>query len=333
MGKRFAELGRETPVEQAGWKVLRRAIVSVRRHAKLARLEGGENVEVVHQLRVSTRRASAALRVFEDDLPASVVRGLTDRLKELRGSAGAVRDLDVLIIDLNRLREHLPDEERKAVDVCLQSSVREREKSWEQLHKTLCKLRKHEFWRWCRRNVVNKLPAGHEQNGVHHTNGNVDHVPGVVYDDSMGAAARSALASNLKKLYKRFKNVEAGNFDSLHQVRIAGKRLRYAMDIFAGCFDEAFQTDYYAPVKKMQDVLGSINDAHNFLQRLKRHSEKVSEKDQELCIGFSRLIVKYQTRLELACNEFQEHWHETLGDSYRRRFLEVLDGIHVVAST
>lgn len=333
MGKRFAELGREAPVEQAGFKVLRRAIVSVRRHAKSARLKGGEDVEVVHQLRVSTRRASAALRVFEDDLPSSIVRGLTDRLKELRGAAGSCRDLDVLIIDLNHLREHIPEDEKKAVDVCLQSSVREREKSWEQLYKTLCKLRKHEFWRWCRRNVVNKLPAGHEQNGVHQSNGETNHVPGVVYDDSMGAAARIALASNLKKLYKRHKNVEEGNFDSLHQVRIAGKRLRYAMDIFAACFDDSFQETCYAPIKKMQDVLGSINDAHNFLQRLKKHAEKVGDKDPELTAGFSRLIVKYQTRLELACNEFKEHWHEALGDSYRRRFLEVLDGIHIVAST
>ena len=31
------------------------------------------------------------------------------------------------------------------------------------------------------------------------------------------------------------------DYGQLHQVRIAGKRLRYAMEVFADCFDPAFR--------------------------------------------------------------------------------------------
>ena len=46
-----------------------------------------ENVEHVHQLRVSTRRAGAAVRIFGGLLPAKTHRTVTKRLKRIRRAA------------------------------------------------------------------------------------------------------------------------------------------------------------------------------------------------------------------------------------------------------
>src|SRR5262249_51963951 len=50
------------------------------------------------------------------------------------------------------------------------------------------------------------------------------------------------------------------DYDHLHRVRIVGKRLRYAMEVFAECFEETFRTQAYAAVEEMQEILGNAND-------------------------------------------------------------------------
>ncbi len=55
-----------------------------------------ENVEYVHQLRVATRRAAAAINVFTDTLPKRRRRWFVRQLKHIRRAAAKARDLDVL---------------------------------------------------------------------------------------------------------------------------------------------------------------------------------------------------------------------------------------------
>ena len=47
---------------------------------------------------------------------------------------------------------------------------------------------------------------------------------------------------------------------ALHAFRIQGKHVRYAMEIFAGAFDEAFRSELYPQVESLQERLGAIND-------------------------------------------------------------------------
>src|SRR5262249_5047583 len=60
-----------------------------------------DDPEFVHQLRVSTRRAMAAMRLFEAMLPPKRCRWFRKQLKQLRNKAGEARDLDVLAQHVN----------------------------------------------------------------------------------------------------------------------------------------------------------------------------------------------------------------------------------------
>jgi CHAD domain-containing protein len=63
------------------------------------------DVESVHQLRVSVRRASEGLKLFGDEIPHA--KRLRREILKIRARAGAVRDRD---ITRERLRRHrLPD--------------------------------------------------------------------------------------------------------------------------------------------------------------------------------------------------------------------------------
>src|SRR5262249_4238185 len=49
---------------------------------------------------------------------------------------------------------------------------------------------------------------------------------------------------------------DLGDYIHLHRVRILGKRLRYAMEVFAACFEPAFREQLYPLVEEMQEILG-----------------------------------------------------------------------------
>src|SRR5207244_2148550 len=57
------------------------------------------------------------------------------------------------------------------------------------------------------------------------------------------------------------------DYAHLHQVRIQGKRLRYAMEVFADCFAADFKEELYPQIEEMQEILGSANDSHVGAQR------------------------------------------------------------------
>src|SRR5690606_27761186 len=63
----------------------------------------GEDIEALHQMRVSTRRLRATIRVFDAILPPAMEH-FRDELQWVGHELGAVRDLDVQIEGLERLR-------------------------------------------------------------------------------------------------------------------------------------------------------------------------------------------------------------------------------------
>src|SRR5262249_20264097 len=65
--------------------------------------------------------------------------------------------------------------------------------------------------------------------------------------------------------------------DNLHKVRIAGKKLRYAMEILAGCFLPEFREKLYPSVETMQEILGRANDSRFAISRLQGLRDQVNQ--------------------------------------------------------
>jgi len=106
---------------------------------------------------------------------------------------------------------------------------------------------------------------------------------------------------------------EAANRDlsdptNLHQVRIAGKQLRYAMEILAGCFTPPFREKLYPEIETMQEILGRANDSRFAIARLEELSDS---------------LVKSQPtgwkRKQSALTEFHGHLQRRMTQQ-RRRF-------------
>src|SRR5262245_32779060 len=110
-GKWIQGLRPDTELTEAARKVLAIRLKVVREYLPRAMHRAYEDPENVHQLRVGTRRADAACRIFRDCLPGHVYRAARKRLRGIRRAAGAARDWDVFLLALrDRGREVSPPE-------------------------------------------------------------------------------------------------------------------------------------------------------------------------------------------------------------------------------
>src|SRR5438309_1994272 len=91
----------DMPVPEAARRVLtvRLGVVLERLPPAIDRAD--DDVEHVHQLRVGTRRAAAAVRIFADCLAAKLHRRTRRTLRAIRRAAGAARDWDVFLDTLD----------------------------------------------------------------------------------------------------------------------------------------------------------------------------------------------------------------------------------------
>src|SRR5581483_8236462 len=87
-------------VPEAATAVLAARFAVVREFLPLAVEKPYDDPEHVHQLRVGTRRAGAALRVFKDCLPRKHRSATRDALRTIRRAAGDARDWDVFLLGL-----------------------------------------------------------------------------------------------------------------------------------------------------------------------------------------------------------------------------------------
>jgi CHAD domain-containing protein len=79
----------------------------------------GEDIEALHDMRVSARRLRAVLRIFRECFPKKKFRKQDEKLQTLIRSLGAVREQDVFIEMLVNYRKTLRPQEGKVVDLML----------------------------------------------------------------------------------------------------------------------------------------------------------------------------------------------------------------------
>src|SRR3954454_15518570 len=101
-GKWIEGIGPETTVTDAARRSLELRLAVVAHMLPLAAHLAEHDIEHVHRLRVATRRAAAALKLYRDWLPQKSARWTKKRLRQIRRAASEARDLDVLIQRLHR---------------------------------------------------------------------------------------------------------------------------------------------------------------------------------------------------------------------------------------
>lgn len=274
-------------VEEAASRSLEARLGAVAHWLPLAAHLAEHDIEHVHRLRVSTRRAVAAIKLYRDWLPRKKYDWMKKRLKKIRRAAGDARDLDVLSQRLAREEGDrlapvltLIAELRSAVQPAI-VDVAER-----------CR---------CDDRFVRKTSTLLENiSGPTESD-----APPTSFHDWAPRRLHDAAAEFLAALPD-----ESADTAALHQFRIAAKRLRYAIELLASGLEPSVREQHYPVVEELQERLGRINDrivARNQLIEWVHDAEDVAMRDL-----LSDLACQENDKSKECIAKFREWWTPAL---------------------
>jgi len=247
------EVGPDASIAKVALGALNGRIDAVLYYLPLAANNAADNTEYVHQLRVWTRRLTAALRLYRDLISKRQYDWFAKQLRRIRRAANDARDSDVLI---DRLRNKKPNGTRAWLEIARQertAAQSEIARVYKRLHA------KQRFHRKAEKLLEDVAARGQRRSGR----------------KRFAKWARDELARAVNDFFESVPRQRA-NHAALHKFRIQAKVLRYTIELFAGAFPAALKSRIYPVVESIQDRLGVVNDhatASDHLQRIQRQGK------------------------------------------------------------
>lgn len=235
---------------EAGRKTWRYQFNEMLLHEAGTRL--GENIEELHEMRVASRRMRAAFDVFGPGFKTKVTRKRLRGLQRTGRTLGQVRDLDVFMEKVQLYLEHLPVEARSGLELLLQGWQARREQARLEMLTYLDSKRyarfKDDFFCFVTTPGLDTLPPDSK------------HAPGRVCE-----LAPVLIYSHLGAVRAHDAHLNTASYAELHALRIEFKKLRYAVEFFRPALGETSK-EVINDLKRIQDHLGELNDAHIAIQ-------------------------------------------------------------------
>ncbi len=190
-------------------------------------------------LRVSTRRAVEAVRVFSELISDAVRGDLLADLRRLRVAADEARNLDVLCAEFVRCATGSCEETCRQIA----DTLRQRREKAQQPMLVLYR----------------ELAAGGFSERIA---GLLKAIKSEVSRKSEPTFAwqASRYLEPVVKKFLRASKADLSDDEALHRLRIRTKKLRYTMEIVAVAFAPRFRQKLYRQVSAFQDVMGMVND-------------------------------------------------------------------------
>lgn len=273
----------EQPVSVRAKRLISKQLRAVRHYAGRAAKDWEQGPEYVHQLRVATRRARMALVLFSDLLPEKRCRWVKRRLRKLRRVAGHARDLDVLA---ERLKHTASKQADRHLENVVQKVLKRRRKAQEPLKVAYKKAQRGQFEQRTR-DIETAVRWRAD-----------------ACEPTFAEVARARLAPHVDAFF-----CAAGDLStikSLHRMRIAGKRVRYAMELLSDAFPASARRELRADFSEVQDRLGAINDLANAIAAYKRACRNADNKRRRA--ELEKLVTIEQTKLDARRDAFCEWW-------------------------
>ena len=260
----------------------------------LAARQIDDDVEKVHQLRVATRRAIAALKLYRDWLPRNEARWLSKRLKQVRRAAGAARDLDVLA---EWMRKELDGQAGGLLAMVADERAAAQPKIMAVADKSE---QENRFRRKMYGLLAGVQPRGKRQK---------------TQDVSFHNWAETQLGQAAENFFAALPN-QNSDLSALHQFRIRGKQLRYTLELLASAFGPELREQHYPVVRDLQEQLGRINDCVAADARLRRWRRKIdSPAEREI---LDKLIERQRGQLDVAIAEYRGWWTPERAETLRQ---------------
>ena len=202
------------------------------------------DTEFLHDFRVACRRTRSALSQLRGVLPANLVAPFKTEFKWLGDVTGPLRDLDVFLLEMPAYRAMLPGHARPDL-ARLETLIRSKRTL---AHRAVVRALKSVRFR--------RLITGWRE-ALEESQSSVSHAA----SRSTADLASRRISKIHGKILKRGRilgpDPSAAN---LHRLRIDAKKLRYLLEFFRSLYPQRDIGARIKELKKLQDILGGIND-------------------------------------------------------------------------
>lgn len=270
--------------------------------------------EGVHDMRVSSRRLRGALSDFE---PYVGKRGLREAVKQVKSVAdalGDVRDQDVAIIGLEKLTPKAPDTAAATLNQFISARQTIRKKARKDLQHSL------------RKTALKQMQSAFSE---------------AITSATKGSKKRSRTASNLTYLgmarliinerLGELEKLSVGFYDPLnvkplHRMRIAAKRLRYALELFDQCLGPDASL-FAKRVARLQTSLGELHDCDIWIETFGSHLENAKGETSNARADGALWLLSHFVRLHSKhLRDALARWEEWEGGRFSEQLRVLLKG-------
>lgn len=267
------------------------------------------NVNAVHDMRVALRRLRGALRDFVQVINEKPLRRVKSDLKRISDTLGVVRDLDVAIIALQELAKIAKSDEIKlGIGELIDEHKVLRKRARARLQKALESINLEAL----RQRFSLRIEESLRQQELFG--------PG-----NLAEAGRSIVESRLAEfcslgpaIYAPFEGVR------LHELRLAAKRLRYSIELFAVCWADEIMP-FATELSVLQTHLGDVHDCDVWIDtftKLLRKDSKARNPNRSAAAVW--LLSRFVAQRSKAYRSALDLWSEWEADKFVDRLKQLI---------
>lgn len=248
--------------------------------ANISPVVRSREVEGLHQLRVGLRRLHVAFSAFGDEFRTPALLDLKARTKAFTDAIAPARDLDVFIDELfTPMVEQLGHDD--AFRILRARAEEARMRAWDEAVEHVSS---HEFSVF--QDDVAAAAEARSWLGGHDIA--IDLKARLAVRVPVMKAAGRMMDEHLMRVRKRGRRVKSLEQRDMHRLRIALKRLRYATEFYGPLYKKRVVKRYLGHLKRLQDLLGALNDVaqvRSVLARLTADESTSPHMQADLCFA------------------------------------------------
>lgn len=242
-----------------------------------------EDIEFIHRMRVASRRVRTTLSVFDRCLPQKKGREWLAHIRKLTRALGQARDTDVQLALLSKILDQIQERKFKpGVSRLIIRLDQQRLRMQKKVDLALDELKKSKVIEEIQSRF---LPYGEVSPGE-------------------GAASPALFELSYQNVNERLNEFLSFEVylrqpeykEELHAMRIAAKRLRYTMEIFAGLYNDNLKNPLRV-IRKTQELLGDIHDCDVWIEFIPEFTRNEQNRIQKF-YGNSRALSRLKPGLD-----------------------------------
>ncbi len=233
------------------------------------------DTEFLHDFRICIRKIRSVLSLIKDIFPEESTRKLKQAYSEIGKRTNRLRDLDVYLLNPEQYKQFLPGQLQDGVDAIAVDYSAERERECKAVANYLRSADYRKTVDWLNEffaNPAKSPPTEHSQ-----------------------LPLLPLISQRIRKRYRRIVKISKGldpstPDESIHQLRIHCKKLRYLLEFFQELFAAESVAVITRQLRRLQNTLGKFNDYSVQQQDLVKywhdhHTERQDDPDLAMSIG------------------------------------------------